>query len=95
MTDRIRGRKLQEIRASHMRMKPLCVRCLDRGMVRQWTQLDHIVPLFKGGEDVPSNRQGLCDPCHAEKTAEDLGYQLPSASAADGMPISPDHHWNR
>jgi hypothetical protein len=70
--ERIRGRELQEIRYQHFRLYPLCVRCEAAGRTRLATELDHIVALMNGGEDVPSNRQGLCRDCHAIKTAEDL-----------------------
>ena len=30
--------------------------------------LDHIVPLWKGGEDTEDNLQALCPACHREKT---------------------------
>ena len=71
-TPRIAGRRLQERRERWQRTRPLCVRCEARGVVRLWTELDHIVPLFKGGRDDDSNLQGLCTPCHAEKTQDDL-----------------------
>jgi 5-methylcytosine-specific restriction protein A len=70
---RIRGRKLQDIRQRHFQEHPLCVQCQKNGEARLATQLDHIVALTNGGEDIPSNRQGLCEPCHAAKTALDLG----------------------
>jgi len=34
-------------------------------------QVDHIVPLWEGGEDVDSNRQILCQNCHREKCREE------------------------
>ncbi len=49
------------------------MQCQKNGEARLATQLDHIVALTNGGEDIPSNRQGLCEPCHAAKTALDLG----------------------
>lgn len=52
-----------------MATDPLCVECEKRGIVRAWTQRDHIVPLHKGGTDEPWNVQGLCDECHAAKSA--------------------------
>lgn len=94
-TPRMRGRALQERRERWMRLRPLCVRCEERGIVRLWTQLDHVVPLFKGGADDDSNLQGLCDPCHAAKTAADLagtrmggagGNPLVSNPGADHRP---------
>lgn len=71
-TPRMRGRALQERRERWTRKNPLCCKCEERGIVRVWTQLDHVVPLFKGGADDDSNLQGLCDQCHAVKTAADM-----------------------
>jgi 5-methylcytosine-specific restriction enzyme A len=91
---RIRGRRLQEIRDAHFRLYPLCVECEKRGIVRLATQLDHVVALVNGGTDTPDNRQGLCDPCHAIKTAADLGHK-PTGADASGMPTDPRHPWNQ
>ena len=33
------------------------------------TQVDHVVAKHLGGQDVPSNLQAACVPCHAHKTA--------------------------
>jgi 5-methylcytosine-specific restriction endonuclease McrA len=86
---RVRGRKLQAIRAAHFRAYPLCVRCEAKGQARIATELDHIVALDNGGTDTDDNRQGLCADCHLEKTAEDLGYRhRPRVMiGADGFPI--------
>lgn len=75
--ERIRGRRLQRIRMAHLNQHPLCVMCLAKQPQRLTpaTQIDHIVALVNGGQDVESNRQGLCDECHEDKTAEDMGYQ--------------------
>jgi len=35
-------------------------------------ELDHVVPLFKGGADDETNLQGLCKECHHRKTLADL-----------------------
>lgn len=32
------------------------------------TEVDHIVPLRRGGTDLRSNLVGLCKPCHSRKT---------------------------
>ena len=81
---RIRGRKLQEIRQAHFRLHPLCVRCKGLGRVTVATQLDHIVALDNGGTDTPGNRQGLCDACHEIKTAIDMGYRPRRRIGIDG-----------
>ncbi len=84
---RIRGRALQRIRAAHFAAEPRCVACLAKGKLRAATDLDHRVPLFKGGPDTAQNRQGLCAECHKVKTAEDLGFRSRVRIGADGYPI--------
>ena len=50
-----------------------CVMCRAEGKVEAAKDVDHIVPLFKGGAALdPSNLQGLCRACHRLKTAEDI-----------------------
>lgn len=92
---RIRGRALQRIRDYHFSINPWCEYCLNRGIKELATQLDHIIPLFKGGDDNDDNRQGLCDACHTDKTREDLGQKVSGACNSDGIPLSPNHHWNK
>ena len=93
--ERTRGRALQRLRSTFLRMHPLCRRCELRGNYRAATQLDHIVPLYQGGTDDEANLQGLCDECHADKTAEDTGKQRKSGCNIDGRPTSASHHWNK
>ena len=96
MTDRIRGRRLQQIRRRHFEMAPLCVECERRGIIRQATQLDHTVALVNKGKDEDSNRQGLCEACHRDKTARDLGYRPRPVIGPDGFPIrDPEAAGNR
>lgn len=74
-TPRIRGRQLQAIRARVLSANPLCVACQAKGISTAATQVDHIAALGLGGSDDANddtNRQGLCDECHAAKTAEDM-----------------------
>lgn len=78
---RITGRPLQRRRFELWKQNPRCAIC---GILVDYPygfELDHIVPLFQGGEDVPENCQLLCvytDPlkgksgCHIDKTKEDL-----------------------
>jgi 5-methylcytosine-specific restriction enzyme A len=87
---RIRGRKLQAIRDQMMRDNPLCVECEKQGIVRVWTQSDHIVALHNGGEESTANRQGLCHEHHAQKTARDMGitHKPKRKVGPDGWPES-------
>jgi 5-methylcytosine-specific restriction protein A len=87
VTDRIRGRALQARRERHKRSNPLCVRCQAKGIVRPWTQLDHVKALVNGGTDTDDNLQGLCDDCHAAKTAEDMGQTKRQTIGTDGWPV--------
>lgn len=79
---------MMELRRRWFAENPLCVHCLARGFIRPATQLDHIVALDNGGEDVDDNRQGLCADCHRVKTNKDLGYKdARLATGLDGWPV--------
>lgn len=84
------GRWLQRERERYFKLYPLCKRCESKRRIAAATELDHIVPLFKGGKDIRANKQGLCTPCHAEKTAEDMAYTKPVRVGVDGFPIEDD-----
>lgn len=76
----------------------LCEPCLERGIVRLATVVDHTIPLAKGGEDVDENTRNVCDECNAEVTAEQFDHAAPVKGRGvgrDGRPTSPDHPWNR
>jgi 5-methylcytosine-specific restriction protein A len=87
-SNRIRGRKLQEIRQRHFEQFPLCVECQKQGRITIATELDHIVALTNGGTDTDDNRQGLCTECHDAKTARDMGHRERLAISVDGWPES-------
>jgi len=65
---RLTGRTLQRERERLFAMDPLCVECRKHGRTTAATIRDHIIPLAFGGEDTRENTQGLCGPCHDEKT---------------------------
>ena len=50
---------------------PLCVKCLDKGIVKAATDADHIDP--NGSRLALDNGQGLCHECHSRKTAREDG----------------------
>mgnify|MGYP001278373416 CR=1 FL=1 len=83
---RITGRRLQARRYSIWRRDPHCAGC---GRVVGYPggfELDHIVPLHKGGPDTDENCQVLCievaiidgqrvkTGCHIDKSADDLRF---------------------
>lgn len=86
-TQRIRGRRLQQIRHAHFSAHPLCVLCDAQGRVSAATELDHTLALVNGGTDTDDNRQGLCQACHAGKTSRDLGHVERAAFDASGRVV--------
>lgn len=77
-----KGTRWQRLRALVLRAQPMCARCRKRAA----EIVDHIVPAQEAiaqaqvsgrfmdrwaGYFLRSNLQGLCRPCHADKTAED------------------------
>lgn len=67
--------------------EPICRICARKAS----TQVDHIIPLCKGGTDERDNLQGVCDHCHDIKTAQDLDIKSPRQKIGlDGYPIPDD-----
>ena len=66
---RKRGRAGQRDRRAVLEEEPLCRACLAKGDTAASVVVDHIKRLADGGSDDRSNKQGLCDPCHAAKSA--------------------------
>ena len=87
-TERLRGWKLQQQRKRLHAERPLCVACDERGVVTMGTELDHIVPVFRGGSNEDSNLQWLCTECHREKTAADCGTTYRAPVGVDGWPVN-------
>ena len=56
----------------------LCQECKRQGRVALGSAVDHIVPLWKGGSDDPTNKELLCAPCHDAKTAREAGERARS-----------------
>ncbi|HUD90051.1 HNH endonuclease signature motif containing protein [Sphingobium sp.] len=59
------------MRAIVLQEEPLCRPCHARGRVTPSTIADHITPLSEGGTGERDNYQGICKPCHDDKTAEE------------------------
>lgn len=64
---RIRGRRLQQLRAELFAAEPFCMICRRRLA----TVRDHIRPLAEGGSEDPENIQGLCRVCNRAKVAQE------------------------
>ena len=68
---RIRGRKLQRLRADLFARFPWCVLCPKRGTHNRSTIRDHTIPLAEGGRDDATNEQAICVDCSRIKTDEE------------------------
>ena len=69
---RITGRTLQKRREEvYLNSNGLCSMC-ERVVLFSDYELDHIISLANGGEDIIENTQCLCSECHSQKTKEDL-----------------------
>ena len=73
---------------------PICIVCLRTQPLarrRLSTEVDHIVPLSKGGSGDDGNLQGICEEHHKAKTAADGDRPGSSrrtrAIGLDGWPI--------
>ena len=67
-----------------MMQSPLCISCQAKGLVRLAEELDHIVPISKGGTNDDDNLQMLCKECHYHKTLDDLGHKPKPKIGLDG-----------
>lgn len=70
-------RKWRKLSAQVLKEEPLCRRCRLADSVLT----DHILSKRLGGTDARSNLQGLCKPCHDEKTRQEDGRFTGSPSS--------------
>lgn len=70
-TPRMRGRKWMSRRASWLEAHPLCCECTKEDRTTAAQEVDHIVPLWKGGADDETNYASLCVEHHKAKTARE------------------------
>lgn len=73
-----------KIRERQLTRQPQCELCDGEA-----TEVDHIVPLAKGGTNKLSNLQSLCKPCHSRKTAREVGF-FDGADEVDSEPRKDD-----
>lgn len=86
-TARLSGRRWLAIRARVLTANPLCSNCQLKGRANPAVEVDHIQALANGGTNERENLQGLCTECHADKTRDDLGFQILAKFDASGHVI--------
>ena len=86
MTERLRGRAWMRMIDQVRERDPLCVQCKARGFTRLFDEVDHIVPVEDGGSNELDNLQGLCHPCHVDKTNAQMGFAVTPTTGLDGVP---------
>ena len=71
---RKRGRAGMRDRAQVLAEEPFCRLCLEKGLEVASDVVDHRIPLAWGGTDDRENKQGLCNPCHDEKSKAERAF---------------------
>jgi 5-methylcytosine-specific restriction protein A len=81
------GWRWQKLREQILKTNPFCIICLNNGFAVPASQVDHIIPIHKGGTDQIENLQGLCKSCHDKKTIEEQGLMIRPMIGIDGWRI--------
>jgi len=92
---RLTGSRAVKRRARWLREHSLCVHCKKQGYLVAAEEVDHVVPIHKGGKDDESNFQSLCKRHHANKSIKERGWIRRAGCNADGVPNDPEHPWNK
>lgn len=93
-TERGYDRKWHKARTRFLAEHPLCAMCMELGIVRQATVVDHIVP-HRGNPELfwdRSNWQALCRHCH-DSVKKRMEQGTPVGCGVDGWPTDPSHPW--
>lgn len=78
-TPRTRGRAWQGKRRDVMLKHQF--RCVVCGFISLRNEVDHIIPLERGGADDDKNLQLLCSDCHKEKTSAEASERAQGGGA--------------
>ncbi|MFV1944196.1 HNH endonuclease signature motif containing protein [Pseudomonas luteola] len=87
----------KRLRAQVLAEEPLCRWCLALGKYVASTDVDHIRDSREDYSDDNSreNLTALCHECHSLKTARSMGKRVTLGCDVNGLPLDPDHPWNR
>lgn len=80
----LNGWEAQRIRERIRERDGYC--CKSCGRAELKGQIDHVIPLDKGGTEDDSNLQLLCHSCHVDKTNQDNGFKVRRRVGVDGIP---------
>lgn len=83
----------RRVRARVIAEQPLCGQCEREGRYVAGNEVDHIDNDPTNNER--SNLENLCKACHSRKTNRDMGHNVAYGCDANGMPLDPNHPWNR
>lgn len=73
---------------------PICQECYKRDYITPATDADHING--DPSDNRMTNLQGLCHSCHSRKTRREMnGSTEVWGCDANGLPLDPDHPWNK
>ena len=90
-----RTRRWRDVRADQLSRHPLCTMCLPR--VTAASVVDHVIKDSKRTEDgfFAGPFQSLCKTHHdsTKQREERRGHVI--GCDDDGVPLDPNHHWNR
>lgn len=74
----------KRLRLMHLRTQPMCAICGEIG-----NEVDHVIPVSRGGTDARENLQTLCKRCHSRKTAAENGINKAAlVTVVEGAPGS-------
>jgi 5-methylcytosine-specific restriction protein A len=60
----------RKIRKDYLEASPFCVDCMNEGIWKLATEVDHVLPLADGGTHDVANLEGRCKSHHSSKTAK-------------------------
>jgi len=88
------SKQWRAIRARVLAGEPLCRDCATAGHSTPATEVDHQDNVT--ANNTMENLAPLCRPCHSRRTARrEAGVPIVYGCDADGLPLDPDHPWNR
>jgi 5-methylcytosine-specific restriction protein A len=90
----------QKVRACFLAENPLCIACLERGVTKPATEVDHRQAILQGGDPWSwENLAAYCKRCHSAKTmaVDRQGKDRVPIKGCDvhGYPLDPEHPWNK